>query len=375
MKDVLKQLKEISSAVMFAAEANDLERVLERIADAARELIKTKYAALGVPDGRGGLEFFKTSGMTEEEEARIAHRPLGKGMIGAIMRERKVIRLNDMTHDSRTVGFPANHPEMNSFLGAPIIVANHMYGMLYLTDKLDGAPFTDEDETLIETLAGYAALAIAGAQLSQSNSRLNLLEERERIAMQLHDGVIQSLYGIGMQVDLMRRNGETVGDYHLDTLVANLNDVIEDIRSFIGNLRRRETPLTLKEYFEHLRDRLHPPHTIDIQIDAPDAYPTFSPAAFESICLIANEAMSNAIRHADASQIDVSVVQDSQRGTFEVVVADDGQGFDMSAADTGSGLGLRNMRQRARMYGGSVNIESQQDEGTILKINIPLGSY
>ncbi|MEL6525069.1 MAG: GAF domain-containing protein, partial [Chloroflexota bacterium] len=150
MKDVLKQLKEISGAVMFAAEARDLEDVLERIADAARELIKTKYAALGVPDGRGGLEYFKTSGMTDDEEALISHRPRGNGMIGAIMRERKVIRLNDMTGDPRTSGFPANHPEMNSFLGAPIIVANHLYGMLYLTDKLNGDPFTEEDETLVE---------------------------------------------------------------------------------------------------------------------------------------------------------------------------------------------------------------------------------
>ncbi|MEO1162502.1 MAG: GAF domain-containing protein [Chloroflexota bacterium] len=375
MKDVLKQLKAISTAVMYAAEARDLEDVLERIADAARELIKTKYAALGVPDGRGGLEYFKTSGMTDDEEALISHRPRGNGMIGAIMRERKVIRLNDMTGDPRTSGFPANHPEMNSFLGAPIIVANHLYGMLYLTDKLNGDPFTEEDETLVETLAGYAALAIAGAQLSQSKSQLNLLEERERIAMQLHDGVIQSLYGIGMQVDLMRRNGETVENHHLDGLVSNLNDVIEDIRSFIGNLRRRETPLTVKEYFEYLRDRLHPPRSVDIQIEAPETYPSFSPAAFESICLIANEAMSNAIRHADASHIGVFVEQNSQRGTFEVVVADNGRGFDMVSADKGSGLGLRNMRQRARLYGGSVNIESQQDEGTTLKINIPLGLY
>lgn len=375
MKDVLKQLKEISTAVMFAAEARDREDVLERIADAARELIKTKYAALGVPDGRGGLEFFKTSGMTDEQEAMIAHRPLGKGMIGAIMRERKVIRLNDMTRDPRTSGFPANHPTMNSFLGAPIIVANHLYGMLYLTDKLDGEPFSEEDETLVETLAGYAALAIAGAQLSQSKSQLNLLEERERIAMQLHDGVIQSLYGIGMQVDLMRRNGDTVENHHLNGLVDNLNDVIEDIRSFIGNLRRRETPLTVKEYFEHLRDRLHPPRSIDINIVAPESYPSFSPVAFESICLIANEAMSNAIRHAEASHIDVSVAQDSKSGTFEVVVTDNGRGFDTVLADNSSGLGLRNMRQRARMYGGSVNIESQRDQGTTLKINIPLGSY
>lgn len=369
----LEQLKEISMAVMFAAEARDLEEVLERIADAARELVKTKYAALGKPDGHGGLQFFKTSGLTAEQEARIPHRPHGKGLIGAIMQERKVIRLEDMEDDPRSFGFPENHPRMNSFLGAPIIVGNILYGMLYLSDKIDGNHFTDDDVALVEALAGYAALAIAGAQLTENESRFRLLEERERIGMKLHDGIIQSLYGIGMQVDLLRRSGIQVEEEQLTELVDHLNDVIEDIRSFIGNLRSKKENLTIRECIIRLKDRLHPPETIEIEIDAPDSHAPFSASIFESICLIINEAISNAIRHSEADNIQIEARINN--GIFKVFVSDDGNGFDSSLLNASSGLGLRNMQQRARLYGGSVSIDSAKGAGTQLEITIPVGSY
>lgn len=373
MMTILEQLKEISTVVMFATEARELEEVLQRIADAARKLVKTKYAALGIPNGKGGLQFFKTSGMTAEQESRIPHRPKGHGLIGAIMQERKVIRLENMQADVRSYGFPENHPHMESFLGAPIIIANHLYGMLYLSDKLDGTTFTNDDETLVKTLAGYAALAIAGAQLTENESRVRLLEERERIGMELHDGVIQSLYGIGMQVDMLRRDHVQVEEQHLSELVNNLNDIIEDIRSFIGNLRSQRSLQTIQECFEGLKERLHPPESIHIQIIAPDTYAPFSPSAFESICLIVNEAMSNAIRHSEASKIHIEAHLDN--GVFNVIVSDNGSGFDGDLLNSSSGLGLRNMQQRARLYGGSVSIDSREGSGTRLEIAIPTGAY
>jgi signal transduction histidine kinase len=373
MDSLLKNLKDISSAVMYATEARDLEGVFQRIADAARTIAKTKYAALGIPDGKGSLTFFKTSGLTPEQEARIPHRPKGHGLIGAIMRERRVIRLEHMNEDVRSYGFPKNHPHMDSFLGAPIVVGNHLYGMLYLSDKLDGTNFTDDDQNLIEMLAGYAALAIAGAELNERDNRLTLLEERDRIGMELHDGVIQSLYGIGMQVDLLRRREAQVGKNELNSLINSLNNVIEDIRGFIANLRSRTDQKTIRETLEHLKERLHPPQEIEIEIIAPDGYAPFSPAVFESICLIANEAMSNAIRHSGAAKIHVIVEQTKNR--FSIQVKDDGHGFDLNLSDTATGLGLRNMRQRARLYGGEVSIESNEGQGTSLLISIPIGAY
>lgn len=370
MNNILEQLKEITSSVIFASESRDLEVVLERIADIARELVKTKYAALGIPDGKGGLTYFKTSGMTAEEESFIAHLPHGHGLIGAIMRERKVIRLDKMSTDSRSVGFPKNHPMMTHFLGAPVMVANHLYGMLYLTDKIDGTSFTKDDETLVEVLAGYAALAISGAQLNEKNNQLKLLQERERIGMELHDGVIQSLYGIGMQIDIMQQSKQHADQKDLNKIVDNLNDVIEDIRIFIGDLRKQRNELTVHGYLEHLKERLHPPETMRISIQAENNKPPFPQSTFEAICLIANEAMSNAIRHANATEIVILTSQNG--GTFSIVVEDNGEGFDLVNAQSIGGLGLFNMQQRAQMYDGDVQIISALGQGTKVEITIPI---
>ena len=371
MQTVLSRMKEISSVIMYAAEAADLEAVLERIAEVSRELAATKYAALGVPDGQGGLRYFKTAGISPSQRAKIAHPPEGLGLIGAIMRERKVIRLERMQDDPRSVGFPENHPHMESFLGVPIVVGQQLYGMLYLSDKVDGQPFTDEDQLLIETMADYAALAIAGAEIREQQSRLRLLEERERIGMELHDGVIQSLYGIGMQVDLLRKQEQVK---ELDGVVDSLNEVIEDIRAFITNLRRHSSQqMSLRECLIFLKDRLHPPASLKIVIEAPDVSPPFSPAIFESVCLIVNEAMSNAIRHAQANRIDISALV--SRTQLEIKVADDGAGFDVAQINNHRGLGLRNMEHRARLFGGKVKIESRVGVGTQIAIVIPVGAY
>lgn len=373
MNTVLSRLKEVANAVKVAAEERDLEIMLERIAQVARELVQTKYAALGIPDGEGGLSYFKVAGMTEEEAKHIAHLPKGLGLIGAIMRERKVIRISRIENDARAAGFPKHHPFMGSFLGAPIIAGNHLYGMLYLSDKEDDSDFDDEDEQLVEMLAGYAALAIASLELSEQQNRVSLLEERERIAMELHDGVIQSLYGIGMQVDLMRRRETRVSNQDLDRLVDNLNQVIEDIRSFIGNLRSGRQKMTIRACLYYMKERLHPPAHINFVIDAPETYAPFTTAVFDSICLIVNEAMSNAIRHADASNIHVLTQQ--TKSNFSIEVADNGRGFDVNTATSGMGLGLHNMQQRARIFGGDVSIESETGKGTRLRISIPIGGY
>ena len=371
MNTVLNRIKEISSAVMYAAEAADLEAVLIRIAEVSKELAGTRYAALGIPDGKGGLTYFKTAGLTEEEYARIPHLPRGHGLIGAIMKERHPIRLLHMADDPRSSGFPINHPHMDSFLGVPVIVGQHLFGMLYLCDKVNGEPFNDDDQLLVETMAGFAALAIAGAQLREQQSKLHLLEERERIGMELHDGVIQSLYGIGMQVDIMRRQGASLPAEKLTPVVDSLNNVIEDIRGFITNLRKQGSQqMTVKETLVFLKDRLHPPETVSFEIEAPDVPPPFTPAVFESICLIVNEALSNAIRHAGAHniRIDAEILRDH----LSIVIEDDGHGFNPEAANSHGGLGLRNMQQRARLYGGEINIESEKDKGTYLKIVIPI---
>jgi len=367
---VLNSLKDIAAAVMYAAEGNTLETVLERIAQAAAELIRARYAALGVPDHQGGMKYFKFTGITQEQYERIPHLPRGRGLLGAIMRERKSIRLPRMQDDPRAAGFPPNHPPMTSLLGVPIHVGQQLFGTLYICDRIDGKPFTEEDQWLVETLAGYAALAIAGSQLREQQSRLALLEERERISMELHDGVIQSLYAIGMQVELMR----TTPDFEqakLGIVVDHLNNVIEDIRDYIHQLKYSNYhEKTIHECLQEIIERLHVPDNIKVEIDTPNHDLPFAPVAFEATCQIINEAISNAVRHANATRI--KIAGKPLGGDFHVSIADNGKGFDPNSGSNHSGLGLRNMQQRVRILGGDMQIKSAPGKGTLLFISIPM---
>ncbi len=168
----------------------DLSRnaVLERIVRLARQQAGAQYAALGMVDQKGKLVKFIPVDMSEAEIKRMAHPPKGLGLIGALREEKQTIRVADMQQDSRSCGFPKNHPQMVSFLGVPIISAGRLLGQIYLTNKENGGEFTKEDESVIETLAAYAAVAIENAhlyetvirrdkKLAQRNQDLSLLND------------------------------------------------------------------------------------------------------------------------------------------------------------------------------------------------------
>jgi len=144
-----------------------LEGVLRRVIHAARELSDARFAALGIPDGQGGLETFLTLGLSRDEIEHIEHQPQGDGLIGEMMRTGQSIRIPEIKADPRSAGFPAGHPPMRSFLGVPISAYGRPLGQIYLTDKLDADQFSLEDQRLIEMLAAHAAAAIENARLYQ----------------------------------------------------------------------------------------------------------------------------------------------------------------------------------------------------------------
>jgi signal transduction histidine kinase len=369
MTNLLSRLNEIASAVMHAAEADTLEQVLERIAQVSRELVKARYAAMGIPDGRGGLTYFKVAGVTAEEISRIDHLPHGHGLLGAVMAERETLRVEHIDDDPRSSGFPVNHPHMDRFLGAPIQVGEQLFGMLYLCDRMDGKPFSEEDQWLVETLAGYAALAVAGSQLRDQQSRLTLLEERDRIGMELHDGVIQSLYAVGMHLELLRTSKDDK-EKGIKMAINELNTVIDDIRGYIMELSRSDSLKTIRGCLEDIVTKLLIPPTIQIEIDAPDSKPSFTPAKFDSVCQIVNEAVSNVVRHADATKLNLTALQNENM--LVIAVKDNGKGFDPQNLEHHTGLGLRNIYQRMKMHGGQVVIESTPGQGTRVTLSIPV---
>jgi len=161
------QLEALNQAAIAITAELGLERVLQRIADMARDLAGARYAALGVPDAQGGMEHFVFSGITPEQAKRVGQPPRGEGMLGLLLREPDAIRVADIAADPRAAGFPVDHPAMRSFLGMPIKSRGKLLGNLYLTDKIDAPEFGQDDERLIGMLAMHAAIAIDNARLVQ----------------------------------------------------------------------------------------------------------------------------------------------------------------------------------------------------------------
>jgi GAF domain-containing protein len=181
----------LSSELSFSA-------VLQRIIELAVEITGARYGALGVIGPGGRLTEFVTTGITAEERAAIGDPPVGRGILGALIEEGKPLRLPDISADPRSVGFPPNHPNMKSFLGAPIQFRGEVFGNIYLTEKRGALQFDEEDERALVVLATQASVAIENARLYEEVHRLAVLEDRERIAKELHDGVIQALFAVGM---------------------------------------------------------------------------------------------------------------------------------------------------------------------------------
>jgi signal transduction histidine kinase len=160
-----------------------LDTLLQRIVEAAAELTDARYAALAVVDTSGkGLERFLTTGIDDGTRAAIGHEPVGRGVLGVVIRDAAPLRIADLARDPRAVGFPSNHPPMTTFLGVPVLLRGTVYGNLYLTEKAGGGTFTDEDEELTQLLAAQAAVAIENARLHESSSRwLRQLESLNEI--------------------------------------------------------------------------------------------------------------------------------------------------------------------------------------------------
>jgi signal transduction histidine kinase len=172
----------VNAGIALSSELS-LDALLQRLVDTAAELTGARYAAIGVIDKTGqALERFLTSGLDEEARAAIGELPHGRGILGVLIRDAKPLRLEDLSRDPRSVGFPPEHPPMTTFLGVPIVLRGVAYGNLYLTEKRGGGEFTPEDQELTQLLAAQAAVAIENARLYESSTRwLRQLESLNEI--------------------------------------------------------------------------------------------------------------------------------------------------------------------------------------------------
>jgi signal transduction histidine kinase len=259
---------------------------------------------------------------------------------------------------------------MGSFLGVPVKVGETIFGNLYLTDKPGG--FTEDDEILIEFLAVTAGSAVSTLRLQDRLRRAALLEDRERIARDLHDSIIQDLFAVGLHLQAASARVAADPDgmrEKIDASIDQLDTSIAALRRYIFDLR---PPVwarpNLRESLADLVGQLSAPYTASVSLEvscAPDLVPRH--LADELVATV-KEALSNALRHSEAASIEVRIGCGATQAVM--TVEDDGVGFDLSGH--GKGLGLSNMANRVAAVGGSFRVDTTEGKGTVVRATFPL---
>ncbi len=354
----------IESAAAVVGEV-DLSKLLKRLISEAMDSTKARYAALGVIGEHGVLSDFLFEGIDPELAEEIGHLPTGRGVLGTVIREKKPLILDSISRHPEFQGFPDNHPPMTSFLGVPITAADNVFGNLYLTDKEGG--FSEEDLHVVQALSHIAGAAIQTARLQERLRLVAVVEDRQRIARDLHDSVIQDLFAIGLGLQgLTRRIDDQETARLVDDAVDRLDTSVNALRRYIFELKNPTHPrLRLDERLQELVSRMGSAYPSAVWLTIDWLGPT---TADDEIVMLVQETLSNSLRHAEAGLVEIKLTDEDHDVVLHV--ADNGIGFDPSAVH--SGMGLANMRNRVERLGGVMTIDSVLGEGTRIEARLPV---
>ena len=367
-------IQALSDAIGGIAGVLTVDDVLQFIVDRVRALVGSRYAALGIlADDRRRIERFITSGITPEQRRLLGDPPQGHGLLGLIISEGRSLRIPDIASHPASYGFPPNHPPMASLLGVPVRLKNRTIGNLYLTDKLGAAEFGEDDQRLVELFALHAGIAIENARLHEAVQHLAVVDERERIGKDLHDGIIQTLYAISLSLedvpDLMVEDA-TEAAATVDRAIDTLNAAIADLRQFVVGLRPEQVDRAdFTSLLVALADQVRQNNVVELELDLPDERLDVPAHVRGELLQIVREALSNIARHAHATTAHVGLRQ--VNGSMRLEIADDGVGFDASAAVPRGHHGVANMRDRAAALGGRLELGST-GRGTTIIVTVPM---
>jgi signal transduction histidine kinase len=367
--DVLQRVSQVVLAVARQVSTRD---VLQMIVRSARSLVNARYAALGVPDDQGSFAEFVVDGISEREQKAIGPIPRQHGLLGVLLREGQPIRVDDIRADPRFEWWPSAHPDMSDFIGIPIKDGRDVLGIIFAACKCVPGGFTERDEQLLGLFASHAAIALTNARLYERGRELSVLEERARLARELHDAVSQKLFSIRVKA----RAAEVLVPRDPERAVAEMESVAElggqahaELRAVIDGLAPPDLAAgglagSLRSYAV-LAGRTH---GVQVKFDAAADLPALSADREAAVYRVAQEALHNALRHSGASVICMSLSARRHRVILEV--ADRGHGF---AEDVPSGgLGLASMRERAAAADGTLTVRSAPGAGTQVRLELPV---
>ena len=369
-------LRRVSAAVLAVTRELSVRDVLEVIVRSVRSLAGARYAALGVPDDHGSFAEFVVDGISERQRKAIGPLPRQHGMLAVLLREGQPLRLPDIRADARFEGWPSAHPELADILGMPIRDGERVLGFIFAANKVAGGGFTERDEEVLALFAAHAAIALTNARLYERARQLSVLEERARLARDLHDAVSQKLFSIRVKAraaSVLASRSPATGDTdraaaEMESVAALAGDAQAELRAVIDGLAPPEISEgglagSLRRY-ALLAGKAH---GVPVRFAADDL-PALGADREAALYRIAQEALHNALRHSGAPEVKVSVCAAARRVTLEV--SDQGKGFVPGLA--AGGRGLPSLRERAAGAGASLAIRSAPGRGTTVRVVMPV---
>src|SRR6201995_2313515 len=343
----------------------------------ARSLVGARYAALGVPDASGSFAEFVVDGVSDRQWRAIGPLPRQHGMLGVLLRAGQPERLADSRTDPRFEGgWPAAHPELSGFLGVPVKDGGEVLAIIFAANKEvpgagpggTGTEFTARDQELLSLVAAHAAIALTNARLSQRSRELSVLEERARLARDLHDAVSQKLFSLRARARaaaVLAERDPARAAVEMEAGAQLGADAPAALRAVIDGLAPPELgEAGLAESLRRYAVLAGRAHGVAVDFSATEL-PRLDERQEAALYRVAQEALHNALRHSGAHEITMALSRSPRRVVLEVT--DDGCGFAPGAAGPPGipgGLGLASMRGRAEAAGGTLTIRSAPGAGT-----------
>jgi len=362
----LEAVSELSDRIISG---DNTASVLETVAENARELVHAHLSMIVGRRGAGAPTVMVADGYAAET-LRGMLVPADDSISGEVIRTGRTTVVEDAFAQDHAYGPLVRSADMGPTIFVPLRLHGQVFGTLSVANRRGGRAFSADDVALVQTFANQASVALENGSAKEDRERLSLLDERERIGQELHDGVIQSLFAVGMSLQgTAMASSEPATQKRLESAVDELDRAIIDIRQYIFGLRPavlvdRSLGAALQEVVQEVAEASGMVIVADV---LPAAAAGIAPLSADVLQLV-REALSNVRRHAGASTCRVSLRLDQGFAVLEV--DDDGTGFD--AVTVRKGLGLQNLRRRAQRMGGSAVIESVPGEGTVVSIRLPI---
>jgi signal transduction histidine kinase len=372
-------LRQVSAAVLAVTRELSVRDVLQVIVRSVRSLAGARYAAIGVPDDRGSFAEFVVDGISDRQRKAIGPLPRQHGMLAVMLRDGQPLRLADIRVDPRFEGWPSAHPELADILGMPIRDGDRVLGFIFAANKRTGGGFTERDEEVLALFAAHAAIALTNARLYERARQLSVLEERARLARDLHDAVSQKLFSIRVKAraaSVLASRDPASGDTdraaaEMESVAALAGDAQAELRAVIDGLAPPDiTEGGLAGSLRRYALLAGKAHGVRVRFTA-DGLPPLGADREAALYRIAQEALHNALRHSGAAEVCVSVCAAARRVTLEV--SDQGKGFVPELA--AGGRGLPSLRERAAGSGAALVIRSAPGQGTTVQVVMPVAAH